>query len=114
MFKGLSDELRHYSRNSKPQENTHNNIFGEPDAEIYRPRPKTNQQNSPNVSGVMGTLDAIDKEKVAGEKAAGDTEKATEIEGKPIIEEEKSAPVIQQQSTERRHIPPGGYSNGLW
>lgn len=125
IFNGLSDERKHYSRFSKPQENTHDNIFGKSNAQLSHTssvRPQYNQQNSPNVSGVMGTIDAnelLNKKSDAIAKQLGTLPNQISNEAGVNVSqqasgEHSSTPVVQKPASQRRHVPPGGYSKGLW
>lgn len=121
LYSGIGEKSS--SRVLKPPGGGHSNIFGEPDANPIRPRPKHNQQNSSNLAFVCGTMDANEKvaqaapvapEPVAREAPAA--QQVTERAGPPANTWDQSAPPPQHVSndTGKPRVPPGGFSSGFW
>lgn len=112
---GLTSGTRNSSRVLKPPGGGYSNIFGGPDEakpepENFTHRARNNQQNSPGMSAVMGTIDANDVlRKTSAENINNSPDK---------IPETRSESPQQQSPTNgpggRPRVPPGGFSNGLW
>lgn len=112
----------------KPPGGGHSNIFGEPDVCPNKPRPKYDQQNSSNLSCVMGTVDANLKVQDVV-VAAAPAPAVTEAAPKPVHINNVTPAVNNGAGAESRQaasapqstdaggkvrVPPGGFSSGLW
>lgn len=139
LYSGIGE--KNSSRVLKPPGGGHSNIFGEPDACPIKARPKYNQQNSSNLSCVMGTVDANEKvvdaaphapEPVSAPAPASVVAPAAAAAAPPSNGSQESAAVkpapptaapvthhnhnSQQGSGDsgKPRVPPGGFSSGFW
>lgn len=86
---GFEEPEMNWSRSAKRPEDTFDHIFGPPDVHHYHSRPTGNQQNSANMSAVMGTVEAG----IASDQTSNDIEDQEEadLEEATRLEEEEEA-----------------------
>lgn len=110
---GLSGEGKNSSRVLKPPGGGHHDIFGEPEKNLNKPRPKYDQQNSSNLNQCMNTPDP----NLIVEQVTQLNDGSNENEHKDVRSRSQNnitGPPPEQAPPAKGRVPPGGFSSGLW
>lgn len=104
------------SRVLKPPGGGHHDIFGEPEKNLNKPRPKYDQQNSSNLNQCMNTTDANNllEQVVQPDNGGSDNNGCKDTPPMPRSQNNITGPPSEQAPPAKGRVPPGGFSSGLW